>query len=89
MELLHGVQNCSEFDIQAIPHAAKQVIAIKNTVVSLKKNKETEIIKLKVHAPSNKNIDTQRRFYSTKRPRKEKVKIRLCEPTWEEKDNFL
>ena len=88
MELLHEVQNCSEFDIQALSHAAKQVVAIKNTVVSLKKNKETETIKLKVHAPSNKNIDTQRRFYSTKRPRKY-VKVRLCKPTWEEKDSFL
>ena len=62
---------------------------LKNTIVSLKKNKETETIKLKVHAPSNKNIDTQRRFYSTKRQRKEKAKVRLCKPTWEEKDNFL
>ena len=57
---------------------------------SLKDEKEQQVIPLKnnVDAPANKNMETQPRFYSTKR-RCRKAKVRLAVPTFEEQEVFL
>ena len=49
-----------------------------------------QVIPLKnnVDAPANKNMETQPRFFSTKR-RCRKAKVRLAGPTFEEQEVFL
>ena len=59
-------------------------------MISLKKHKHTKALISNHHTPFHKSVETQRRFYSTKKNNKSKnSKLRLCKPTWEEKNQFL
>ena len=90
LELLNQIKSCTEFDKEVLLHTAKQLCSLKNTMISLKKHKHTKALISNYHAPFNKSVETQRRFYSTKKNNKSKnSKLRLCKPTWEEKNQFL
>ena len=59
-------------------------------MISLKKHKHTKALISNHHTPFNKSVETKRRFYSTEKNNKSKnSKLRLCKPTWEEKNQFL
>ena len=86
LELLSKVQTCTAFDTESLKYTLKHINATRSTLVSLRKNNTlTPTISLKPNEPSNKNIEKQRRFYSTKKKRKEK-KVRLAKPASDEKD---
>ena len=89
LELLSEVQTCTAFDTESLKYTLKQVNATRSKLVSLRKiNTPTPTISLKCNEPSNKNIEKQRRFYSTEKKRKEK-KVRLVKPTRDEKDELF
>lgn len=85
MEEMSGCDNSP-----ALKHLEKQISAAYNTFLSLKDEVEMDIIPHKNNedAPANKNMDTQPRFYSTKK-RYQKSKVRLVGPTFEEQEAFL
>ena len=82
------VDQCSSST--ALKQLEKQMTAAANLFASLKGDEEQEVIPLKVNekAPANKNMDTQPRFYSTKK-RCCKAKVRLARPTYDEQQAFL
>ena len=61
-----------------------------NLFASLKGDEEQEVIPLKVNenAPANKNMETQPRYYSTKK-RCHKAKVQLAHPTHDKQHAFL
>ena len=68
-ELLAEVQSCTLFDKGALEHVFKDLTAAKHTLITLKENKNMEVLESKINT-SNANITTQRRFYSTKKKAK-------------------
>ena len=90
LELRNQIKSCTDFDKEVLLHTAKQLCSLKNTMISLKKHKQTKALISKSRTPFNKSVETQRRFYSTKKNNKSNnSKIRLCKPTYEEKNQFL
>ena len=85
MELLAKVHSTTEFDRKALQQTYKNISMAKHLLVSLEKKKNVEVIKVKLKSPPNKNIDKQRRFFSTKKKQKER-KVRLAKPLIDEKD---
>ena len=77
-------------DSSALKHLEKQISAAYNTFLSLKDEVKMDVIpnKNNENAPANKNMDTQPRFYSTKK-RCRKSKVRLARPNFEEQKAFL
>lgn len=68
----------------------KQLMAARSLFISSNSEKEPDVILLKsqVNAPANKKMETQPRFYSTKK-RCRKAKVRLARPTFDEQQAFL
>lgn len=72
----------------------KQMTAAASLLVSLKSDKEQEVIPLKVkikvneNSPTDKNMETQPRLYSTKKHCR-KAKVQVTSPTYEEQQAFL
>lgn len=88
LRIMEEMSSCD--NSPALKHLEKQVSAAYNTFLSLKDEVEMDIIPHKNNedAPANKNMDTQPRFYSTKK-RCQKSKVRLARPTFEEQEAFL
>ena len=73
LRLLSEVQTCTAFDTESLKYTLKQLNTTRSTLVSLRKNNNpTPTISLKSNEPSNKNIEKQRRFYSSKKEKKGK-----------------
>ena len=90
LELLQEISTCTQFDVDALKHASKQITSLKSTLMSMKKQKPAERIELKVkHFPSNKNIEKQRRFYSTQRKEKNRRKEKLALGNQNAKKNLI
>ena len=91
MELLSCVQNCQSMDLEALQHVHKQIVATKNTFISLQENKSTISLKPTTNPGSwNKKIATQRKFYSTKSKRKStSTAAKLEKPTCGEIKKFF
>ena len=68
----------------------KQLMAARSLFISSKSEKEPDVIPLKsqVNAPANKKMETQPRFYSTKK-RCRKAKVQLARTTFDEQQAFL
>ena len=88
MELLAEIESSTEFDREALQETYKNITKAKNVLVSLKKNKSVQAIEVKLKSPPNKNIEKQRRFYSTKKKQKER-KVRLAKPSIDEKSSMF
>ena len=88
LQIMEEVDQCTSS--AALKQLEKQMRAAHSLFASLKDEKEQQVIPLKnnVDAPANKNMETQPRFYSTKR-RCRKAKVRLAVPTFEEQEVFL
>ena len=88
LQIMEEVDQCSSST--ALKQLKKQMTAAANLFASLKGDKEQEVIPLKENekAPANKNMETQPRFYSTKK-RCRKAKVRLARPTYDEQQAFL
>ena len=90
LELLNQIKSCTDFDKEALLQTAKQLCSLKNTMISLKKHKQTKALVSKSRIRFNKSVETHRRFYSKKKSNKTKnSKIRLCKSTWEEKNSKI
>ena len=90
LELLNQIKSCTKFHKEGLLHTAKQLCSLKNTMISLKKHKHIKALISNYHTPFNKSVETQRRFYSTKKNNKRKTsKLGLCKPAWEEKNQIL
>ena len=88
LQIMEEVDQCTSSS--ALKQLDKQMTAAASLLASLKSDKEQEVIPLKANenAPANKNMETQPRFYSTKK-RCRKAKVRLTCPTYEEQQAFL
>ena len=71
----------------ALTQLIKSITASKNTFEAMVTNKPSYVLQPTVHCSSQKNIETQMRFYSTKK-RKKTSNSRLTKPTIEEKSNI-
>ena len=90
LELIAEIKSCTEFDMEALREGTRRMANVKNLIVSMKKHRVLDTLKLKTtNEPWNKKIDTKRNFYSTKASRRVKSKIRMEKPTWDERRNFL
>ena len=88
MELLAEIESSIEFDREALQETYKNITKAKNVLVSLMKNKSVQAIEVKLKSSPNKNIEKQRRFYSTKKKQKER-KVRLAKPSIDEKGSMF
>lgn len=88
LQIMEEVDQCTLS--AALKQLEKQMRVAHSLFVSLKDKKEQQVIPLKnnVDAPANKSMETQPRFYSTKK-RWRKAKVRLAGPTFEEQEVFL
>lgn len=82
-----GIKDATNDDMLALRHLLSGLHAAKNTYEVMKRDANIEKIPVTTNAPSNKCLDTQRRFYQTSK-RKKTATVRLAKPTDEEKDAF-
>lgn len=79
LQLMEGVDGC--FSQSALKQLEKQLTAATNLFISLKKEQGViPLTKENVNVPANKNMEVQRRFYTTKKKHK-KTKICLSKPS--------
>lgn len=92
LQILEEVDQCTSSSV--LKQLEKQMTAAASLLVSLKSDKEQEVIPLKVkikvneNSPTDKNMETQPRLYSTKKHCR-KAKVRVTSPTYEEQQAFL
>ena len=87
LQIMTDVKKANEQDEPAILQLLKSATAIKNTFQSMVENKSSFVLRPTNQCSTSKNIDVQRRFYSTKKRRKVS-NLRLTKPTVEEKLAF-
>ena len=81
------LNSCTNNDIDAMKHLAKDLTATTNTFLSMKKNTNITKIEFKENFPPNKNIEVQQKFRSVTK-RKSKSRVRLAKPSQEEQDGI-
>ena len=82
------VQNTGERHFETVKYVLKSTVAIKNTLTTVKKN--VDIVKLgsTMGIVSGKNLEQQRKFFSTAK-RKRKHSVKYTKPPDEEKALFM
>ena len=82
LSLLAQLETCE--DKLALQELQKHLNAGQSIFTSLQKRKPLKELKVTSKATANKKIETQPRFYSTKKKRKRKSNMRFAKPTKEE-----
>ena len=85
--LEHQIELCD--DLEALQTLNKQLNAASSAFSAFSKyghlpNQPSSV----VDSHANKKMETQRRFYSTKKKRVKRVSVRYTRPTWEEKETY-
>ena len=77
-------------DTEALKYLEKKLTEAYSVFVTLNRQENLpKNIPVKSTAPANKKMEIQKRFFSTKRKRVTKNKVRYARPTQEEKTEFL
>ena len=58
LELLNQIKSCTDFHKEVLLHTAKQLCSLKNTMISLKKHKQSKALISKSRTPFNKSVET-------------------------------
>ena len=87
LQLLTEVEHCTHKE--ALLELDRGLSAKQFLFDSMMKQPTAATLVLKENGPANKNLDRQRRFFSTKRKRKRQENIRYSKPTHEEKENLF
>ena len=87
--LLQRVENCSDLDASAVHYLSKETTSAIHTFDALCKFKYTETLRPVKIIPSNKTVERQRNFFSTKKKRKAKENVRFQKPSFREKDKIF
>ena len=88
LSIIGSVEECDSRHLDALQHLQKSGSAIKSTFDSMKKGSSNVVKMEPIFKSSNKNIDRQRKFFSTTKRRK-KGNIRFAKPTDEDRTAFL
>lgn len=89
LQLMENSNSCNS--PSALKQLDKQLSAAKNLFTTLIKVGKQEVIPLtkeNIHAPANKNMEIQRRFFTTKK-RHKRTKVRLSKPSIEKQEKVL
>ena len=87
LSIIGAVEDCDFRHLEALRHLQKSCLAIKNTFSSMKKRNENDVKMEPVLKGWNKNVDRQRRFFSTTKRRK-KGNVRFAKPSDEDRAAF-
>ena len=85
--LSEAMTNCN--DKNALQQLEVQINSAKHLFTSLQNRTPLRQLQVSKQYPANKRIETQHRFYSTKKKRKNTQRLRFSKPTRNETDKIL